>query len=165
MYEFRRYARGQTDRSTQHSTPPHACFVVRRPRRAAEDPSTNRRPGFLCHRTASVEHAADTANAPAVDHHFSSSKSEALLLVYAFCVVFCSAPAVWNSLPKTVLGSDSVALKQHLVSYRKCREPLRMRHHVARSKARHESADTAEAAAVASTTFQFRSAYRHRDAG
>jgi len=84
-----------------------------------------------------LEHAADTADAAAVDHHFSSSKSEALLLVYAFCVVFCSAPAVWNSLPKTVLGSDSVALKQHLVSYRKCREPLRMRHRVARSKARH----------------------------
>ena len=49
-----------------------ACFVVWRPRRAA-DTSTNRRQGFLCRRTASVEHAADTAEAAAVDHYFSSS--------------------------------------------------------------------------------------------
>ena len=39
-----------------------ACFVVGRPRRAA-DTSTNQRPhGFLCRRTASMEHAADTAD-------------------------------------------------------------------------------------------------------
>ena len=36
-----------------------ACFVVWRPRRAA-DTSTNQRQGFLCRRTASMEHAADT---------------------------------------------------------------------------------------------------------
>ena len=49
-----------------------ACFVVWRPRRAA-DTSTNRRQDFLCRRTASMEHAADTAEAAAVDHYFSSS--------------------------------------------------------------------------------------------
>ena len=49
-----------------------ACFVVWRPRRAV-DTSTNRRHGFLCRRTASMEHAADTAEAAAVDHNFSSS--------------------------------------------------------------------------------------------
>jgi len=48
-----------------------ACFVVWRPRRAA-DTSTNQRHGFLCRRTASMEHAADTAQAAAVDHYFSS---------------------------------------------------------------------------------------------
>ena len=48
-----------------------AFFVVRRPRRAA-DTSTNRRQGFLCRRTASTEQAADTAEAAAVDQHFSS---------------------------------------------------------------------------------------------
>ena len=47
-----------------------ACFVVWRPRRAA-DTSTNRRQGFLCRRTASMEHAADTAEAAAVDQYFS----------------------------------------------------------------------------------------------
>ena len=49
-----------------------ACLVVRRPRRAA-DTSTNRRQGFLCRRTASMEHAADTAEAGAVDRYFPSS--------------------------------------------------------------------------------------------
>jgi len=49
-----------------------ACFVVWRPRRAA-DTSTNRRQDFLCRRTASMEHAADTAEAAAVDHYVSSS--------------------------------------------------------------------------------------------
>ena len=47
-----------------------AFFVVCRPRRAT-DKSTNRRQGFLCRRTASMEHAADTAEAAAVDHYFS----------------------------------------------------------------------------------------------
>jgi len=46
-----------------------ACFVVWRHRRAA-DTSTNRRQGFLCHRTASAEHAADRTEAAAVDQHF-----------------------------------------------------------------------------------------------
>ena len=46
-----------------------ACFVVWRPRRAA-DTSTNRRQGFLYRRTASMEHAADTAEAAAVDQYF-----------------------------------------------------------------------------------------------
>jgi len=49
-----------------------AWFVVRRTRRAA-DTSTNRRQGFLCRRTASMEHAADTVEAAAVDHYFPSS--------------------------------------------------------------------------------------------
>ena len=49
-----------------------ACFVVWRPRRAA-DPSTNRRQGFLCCRTASMEQAADRTEAAAVDHYFSST--------------------------------------------------------------------------------------------
>ena len=46
-----------------------ACFVVWRPRRAA-DSSTNRRQGFLCRRTTSMEHAADTAEAIAVNRQF-----------------------------------------------------------------------------------------------
>ena len=46
----------------------HACLVVLRPRRAA-DTSTNRRHGFLCHRTASVEQVADTAEAAAVNQY------------------------------------------------------------------------------------------------
>jgi len=49
-----------------------ACFVVWRPRRAA-DTSTNRRHGFLCRRTASMEQAADRTEAAAVDHYLSSS--------------------------------------------------------------------------------------------
>ena len=57
-----------------------ACFVVRRPRCAA-DPSTNRRHGFLCRSTASMEHAADTAEAAAVDHYFSSSTENILVPV------------------------------------------------------------------------------------
>ena len=60
---------GLTDISCSICT---ACFVVWRPRRAA-DLSTNRRQGFLCRRTASMEHAADTAEPAAVDHYFSSS--------------------------------------------------------------------------------------------
>jgi len=47
-----------------------ACLVAWRPRRAA-DTSTNRRQGFLYRRTASMEHAADTTEAAAVDHYFS----------------------------------------------------------------------------------------------
>ena len=46
--------------------------LVWQPRRAA-DTSTIRRYGFLSRRTASMEHAADTAEAAAVDHYFSSS--------------------------------------------------------------------------------------------
>ena len=46
-----------------------ACFVVWRHRRAA-DTSTNRRKSFLCHRTASMEHAADTAEATLADVGF-----------------------------------------------------------------------------------------------
>ena len=57
-----------------------ACFVVRRPRRAA-DTSTNMRHGFLCLCTASMEHAADTAEAAAVDHYFSSSTENILVPV------------------------------------------------------------------------------------
>ena len=49
-----------------------ACFVVWWPRRAA-DTSTNRRQGFLCRRSASMEQAADRAEVTAVDHYFSSS--------------------------------------------------------------------------------------------
>ena len=49
-----------------------ACLVVWRPRRAA-DTSTNRRHGFRCCRTASMEQAADTSEAAAVDRYFSSS--------------------------------------------------------------------------------------------
>jgi len=41
--------------------------------RRAADTSTNRRQDFLCRRTASMEQAADTAEATAVDHYFSSS--------------------------------------------------------------------------------------------
>ena len=49
------------------------CVLRRwRPRRAA-DTSTNRRHGFLCRRTTSMEHAADTAEAAAVDHYSLSS--------------------------------------------------------------------------------------------
>jgi len=55
-----------------------ACFVVWRPRRAA-DTSTNRPQDFLCRRNASMEHAADTAEAAAVDHYFSSSTENILL--------------------------------------------------------------------------------------
>ena len=40
--------------------------------RRAADTSTNRRQGFLCRRTASTEHAANRAEAAAVDHDFSS---------------------------------------------------------------------------------------------
>ena len=47
-----------------------ACFVVWRPRLAA-DTSTNRPQDFLCLRTASMEHAADTAEPAAVEHYFS----------------------------------------------------------------------------------------------
>ena len=57
-----------------------ACLVVCRPRRAA-DTSTNRRHGFLCRRTASMEHAADTAEAAAVDHYFSSPAENVFVLV------------------------------------------------------------------------------------
>ena len=38
----------------------------------AADTSTNRRHGFLCRRTASMEHAADTVEVAAVDHYFPS---------------------------------------------------------------------------------------------
>ena len=51
-----------------------ARLVVWWPRRAA-DPSTNRRQGFLCRRTASMEQAADRAEAAAVDHYFSSTEN------------------------------------------------------------------------------------------
>jgi len=37
----------------------------------ALDTSTNWQKGFYCHRTASMEQAADTAEAAAVDHYFS----------------------------------------------------------------------------------------------
>ena len=43
--------------------------------------STNRRHGFLCLRTASMEHAADTAEAAAVDHYFSSPAENVFVLV------------------------------------------------------------------------------------
>ena len=49
-----------------------AWFVVWRPR-CAMDTLTNRRQGFLCRRTASMEQAANTAEAAAVNHYFSSS--------------------------------------------------------------------------------------------
>ena len=45
-----------------------ARFVVGRRPRSAADPSTNRRRNFLCRRTASMEQAADRAEATAVDH-------------------------------------------------------------------------------------------------
>jgi len=53
-----------------------ACFVVWRPRRAT-DTSTNRRQDFLCRRTASMEHAADTAEDTAVDYHRLSFRGRA----------------------------------------------------------------------------------------
>jgi len=48
------------------------CFVIVWRRRRAADTSTNRRHGFICRRTASMEQAADTAEAAAVDRYFSS---------------------------------------------------------------------------------------------
>ena len=38
--------------------------------------------GFLCRRNASMEHAADTAEAAAVDHYFSSSTENSSVAVY-----------------------------------------------------------------------------------
>ena len=58
-----------------------ACFVVWRPRRAA-DTSTNQRHGFLCRRIASMEHAADTAQAAAVDHYFLSPTENVFVPVW-----------------------------------------------------------------------------------
>ena len=52
-----------------------ASLVVWRSRRAA-DTSTNRRQGFLCRRTASMEQAADRAEAAAIEHQFSSSTKQ-----------------------------------------------------------------------------------------
>ena len=46
----------------------HACLVILRPRHAT-DTSTNRRQGFLRRCTASVEQAADTAEAAAVNQY------------------------------------------------------------------------------------------------
>jgi len=75
-----------------------ACFVVRRPRLAV-DTSTNRRHGFLCRRIASMEHAADTAEAAAVDHYFPSSTENIFIplcvyrhRVYRLMISLCSLP-------------------------------------------------------------------------
>ena len=38
--------------------------------------------GFLCRRTASMEHAADTTEAAAVDHYFPSSTENSSVAVY-----------------------------------------------------------------------------------
>jgi len=54
-----------------------ACFVVWRPRSAA-DTSMNRRHGFLCRRIASVEWVADRTEAAAVQHFSSPGENTSI---------------------------------------------------------------------------------------
>ena len=81
-----------------------ACFVVWRPCRAA-DTSTNRRHGFLCRRTASMEQAADTAEAAAVDHYFSSSTENVSVSVCLWTPGYRQMIALWSALGLPVGGA------------------------------------------------------------
>ena len=82
-----------------------ACFVVWRPRRAA-DTSTNRRQGFLCHRTASAEHAADRTEAGAVDQHFRR-QLKTFHSVESYTVFICqqSYLIIWYSITHSLFHS------------------------------------------------------------
>ena len=72
----------------------------------AADTSTNQRHGFLCRRTASMEHAADIAEAAAVDHYFPLPTENIFIplcvyrhRVYRLMVILCIVYHYLQKLP------------------------------------------------------------------
>jgi len=90
-----------SDLLTSVADVPARSALIWRPGRAA-DTSTNRRQGFLCRRTASMEQAADRPQATAVDHYLSSSTENiftarchaSAVLAMGLCLSVCLSVSV-----------------------------------------------------------------------
>ena len=65
-------------------------------------------PSYLCHLIQDREHGRNLRSTTTTLCQPSTAT------FFAQCAFRCSAPAVWNSLPQTVLGSDSVAVSKSM---------------------------------------------------